>query len=65
MKIGQIQCLVECPENPLILSLGGDNRHKNFAVQDLREDEVEKFFPNYRCAALNTDDGEEDERMED
>jgi periodic tryptophan protein 1 len=66
MRIGQIQCLVECPENPMVLSMGGDNKHKNFAVQDLREEEVDKLFPNYRCMGQDQDQDEaEDEEMDE
>uniref|UniRef100_A0A182JIM5 Uncharacterized protein n=1 Tax=Anopheles atroparvus TaxID=41427 RepID=A0A182JIM5_ANOAO len=39
-KIGVIQCLAECPENPFTLALGGDLKSKNFCVVNLLDNDV-------------------------
>uniref|UniRef100_A0A182NND2 Uncharacterized protein n=1 Tax=Anopheles dirus TaxID=7168 RepID=A0A182NND2_9DIPT len=39
-KIGIIQCLDECNENPFTLALGGDLKTKNFTVVNLLDNDV-------------------------
>lgn len=41
-KIGVIQCLDECPENPFVLALGGDLKTKNFTVVNLLDNDIGK-----------------------
>ncbi|XP_058120551.1 periodic tryptophan protein 1 homolog [Anopheles ziemanni] len=44
-KIGVIQCLAECPENPFTLALGGDLKSRNFCVLNLLDnDGVSNMF---------------------
>ncbi|XP_052860032.1 periodic tryptophan protein 1 homolog [Anopheles cruzii] len=39
-KIGVIQCLDECPDNPFTLAMGGDLKSKNFSVVNLLDNDV-------------------------
>uniref|UniRef100_A0A2M4ACQ3 Putative wd40 repeat-containing protein n=1 Tax=Anopheles triannulatus TaxID=58253 RepID=A0A2M4ACQ3_9DIPT len=39
-KIGVIQCLDECQENPFTLAMGGDLKSKNFCVVNLLDNDV-------------------------
>nr|XP_019525031.2 periodic tryptophan protein 1 homolog [Aedes albopictus] len=52
-KIGVIQCLDECPENPFVMAMGGDLKTKNFTVVNLLDNDIvtnvfkSRFDPSY------------------
>uniref|UniRef100_A0A8D8ALE0 Periodic tryptophan protein 1 homolog n=3 Tax=Culex pipiens TaxID=7175 RepID=A0A8D8ALE0_CULPI len=52
-KMGVIQCLDECPENPFMLAMGGDLKTKNFSVVNVLDNDVvtnvfkARFDPSY------------------
>ncbi|XP_055626163.1 periodic tryptophan protein 1 homolog [Toxorhynchites rutilus septentrionalis] len=60
-KIGVIQCLDECPENPFTLAMGGDLKTKNFCVVNLLDNDVltnvfkSRFDQNYTQTASEGD----------
>ncbi|XP_055593668.1 periodic tryptophan protein 1 homolog [Uranotaenia lowii] len=69
-KIGVIQCLDECPENPYLLALGGDLKTKNFTVINLLDNDVltNVFKPRFDPASARQSSTEVEpptEAMED
>lgn len=46
-KIGVIQCLDECQENPFTLAMGGDLKSKNFSVVNLLDNDVGERFLHF------------------
>ncbi|XP_058834035.1 periodic tryptophan protein 1 homolog [Topomyia yanbarensis] len=70
-KMGVIQCLEACPENPFMLALGGDLKTKNFAVINLLDNDVvsnvfkPRFDPGYVPVVSEGDLNMATEAMED
>ncbi|ETN67655.1 wd-repeat protein [Anopheles darlingi] len=65
-KIGVIQCLDECQENPFTLAMGGDLKSKNFCVVNLLDNDVvsnvfkPRFENSYSIKNKSPDEAAED-----
>lgn len=65
-KMGVLQCLGECPENPFIVALGGDLKTKNFSVVNLLDNEnVSEAFKSRFQSAATTAEEEQDASMDE
>lgn len=65
-KIGVIQCLAECPEDPFTIAIGGDMKTKNFCIVNLLDNNVVSnvFQSRFKELHVSGDDVPGSEEME-